>query len=112
MEEQVIQSVTTTRKVDDYTIEITETKEPVVTIKEYDINFLLQQRKDIQAQKDAFDAARDRELAEVDSLLKYCEENMLVSKPIKAAPVDITPVDVLPVDISPVPVEDPTLLKK
>jgi hypothetical protein len=98
MEEQIIieeiqpVSVITTKKIDDYIIEITETKEPVTTVKEYDVNFLQKQLKDIQAQKDAFDADRDREIAEVLVLLKHCEDNSIVAKedPLIEEPIDIT----------------------
>jgi hypothetical protein len=92
MEEQAIQSVITAKKIDDFTIEITETKEPITTVKKYDVNFLKEQLKNIQAQKDAFDADRDREIAKVLVLLKNCEDNSIVAKedPLIEEPVDIT----------------------
>ena len=77
MEEQTITAV----KVDEFTIQITETKQPVVTVKEYDINFLVSQLKSIQASKDAFNAARDAEIAEINALLQHCEEHNVIAKP-------------------------------
>ncbi len=60
-------------KVSDYEIRVkkTETKE-VENV--YDLRFLLEQRKTIQAQKDREIAQRDLELAEVDKLIAECEK--------------------------------------
>ena len=68
-------------KIDDFTLQIEKTSEPVKTVLNYNINFLLKQREDIQAQKDAFDAARDAELKEIDELLALCEKNNIKSAP-------------------------------
>jgi glycyl-tRNA synthetase beta subunit len=62
----------TAAKIDNYKIRITKTEDPVVTEHEYDINFLLEQRKNIQKSKDDFCAARDQELKEIDHLIEHC----------------------------------------
>lgn len=42
--------------------------------------FLEQQKKDIQASKDAYDAQRDIELAEVNEMLAECDKLNIVEK--------------------------------
>jgi hypothetical protein len=106
MNKEIEKMEITSERLDDYKIRITKTQEPVVTEHEYDINFLIQQKKDIQAQKDAFDAARDAEIKEVDMLLEHCFSHGLMEKPIediKPAPIeDIKPAPVI--DIKPTPI--------
>jgi len=68
------------RKVDDYTIEKSE--EVVETkVNQYDYDHLLAQKASIQKQKDADNAKRDAELAEVDALLAACNDLGITSKP-------------------------------
>lgn len=66
-------------KVDDNTIkkvvEVTETKES-----SYDYDFLLSQKKAIQAQKDRDNAQRDKELSEVDELISQADSLGIASK--------------------------------
>ena len=73
-------SVITAKKKDQYTIEITETKEPVTTIKEYDVNFLQKQLKDIQAQKDAFVALRNTEIDNLKFLIAEAKRLNVIEK--------------------------------
>jgi hypothetical protein len=89
----------TAKKIDDYTIEITETKEPPVTKNNYDIKFLQKQRKDIEVQRDVFVALRDEEIADVDAKLKLCEEHLIIAKedPLIEEP-DVKPI-INPIDI-------------
>jgi len=54
-----------------------ETKEIEVV---YNLNFLIEQRKTIQAQKNREMAQRDKELAEVDDLIAKCKELGIVEK--------------------------------
>ena len=59
---------------DENTIKVTTqppTPEPVVQT--YDIKFLLQQKIDIQAQADAFAAARQKEIDDIDAILNTPE---------------------------------------
>jgi hypothetical protein len=95
-------------RIDDFKIRITKTEVPVVTEHEYDINFLLQQKKNIQAQKDAFDAARDAELKEVEELLQHCSDQGIVEKPveeIKPSPAPVEEIQPVPIDnIKPAPI--------
>ena len=46
----------------------------------YNLNFLIEQRKTIQAQKNREMAQRDKELAEVDDLIAKCKELGIVEK--------------------------------
>ena len=55
-------------KVDDYTIRKSHVVEEVVEVN-YSLDFLIEQRKQIVADKEAYVAARDKELVEVDQLL-------------------------------------------
>jgi len=66
-------------KVSDSEIKVikTETKEVANT---YNYSFLLQQKKDIQAQKDRDNALRDAELLEVDNLIAECKKLGIVEK--------------------------------
>ena len=54
-----------------------ETKEIEVV---YNLNFLIEQRKTIQVQKNREMAQRDKELAEVDDLIAKCKELGIVEK--------------------------------
>lgn len=77
-------------KVDDNTIEVTKQAPiPDPVVQKYDYNFLLTQRDAIQAQKDAFDAARDDELAEVNDLIAQADALGVVATP--AVAIDIKP---------------------
>lgn len=60
-------------KLNDNQIKIVETKNEVVE-RVYDYNFLIQQRKDIQTQRDRDNAQRDLELKEVTELIAKCKE--------------------------------------
>lgn len=72
--------ITTARKVDDFSIEMEKVVPETRTTVKYDRKFLESQLVAIQAQKDAFDADRDRELAEVVALLKACDDAGVVAK--------------------------------
>ena len=61
-----------------------ETKEIEVV---YNLNFLIKQRKTIQAQKNREMAQRDKELAEVDDLIAKCKELGIVEKVEKIEPI-------------------------
>ena len=54
-----------------------ETKEIEVV---YNLNFLIEQRKTIQAQKEREITQRDKELTEVDNLIVKCKELGIVEK--------------------------------
>lgn len=57
-------------KTEDNKLRVVETiPEKVKPAVDYDLDFLLQQREEIQKQKDEFDVLRDAELHEVDSLI-------------------------------------------
>jgi hypothetical protein len=68
-------------KIDENTIEVTKTVPVAVSKVKFERGYLERQRKAIQMQRDEFCAARDAELAEVDSYLKACDELGIVSKP-------------------------------
>lgn len=53
----------------------------------YNLNFLLEQKKTIQAQKDRDNAQRDKELAEVDALIAKCKELGIVEKIMEIEPI-------------------------
>jgi hypothetical protein len=60
----------TYKKIDNYTIEVTKqlpTPKPAIT--NYDRKFIEQQIINIQAQKDGYDAERDKELDECNAIL-------------------------------------------
>ena len=69
-------------KVSDSEIKVvkTETKEVANT---YNYSFLLQQKKDIQAQKDREIALRDKELLEVNLLIAECIKLGIVAKAVE-----------------------------
>jgi hypothetical protein len=98
-------------KLSDYKIQVTKTADPVVTVHEYDINFLLKQKKDIQASKDAFDALRDAELKEIDGLLAHCDTYGITALVEDIKPLPIEDIKPSPIEeITPLPVEDITPL--
>ena len=89
------------KKLDDYTLEVTTTPPaPDPVVQTYDRGFLEQQLKDIQKQKDDFDAERDTEIAQVQKLLDLCDQQGVITKPIEQpAPVEkIVPLEPAPVD--------------
>ena len=61
------------KKIDDFTIEVT--KETVHTdVKKYDYNFLLSQKKAIEADKEKYNKLRDAELEEINTLIAECDK--------------------------------------
>jgi hypothetical protein len=72
----------TTNKIDDNTIEITQTitSDPIVTTQTYQLDFLISQKASIQKSKDDFDALRDAELAECEAILVSMDELGIVTK--------------------------------
>jgi hypothetical protein len=67
-------------KIDNNTVSITKTIAATEEVHEYKLDFLLQQLKNIQASKDAFDALRDAEIEEVKRLIVHCEECGIVAE--------------------------------
>lgn len=67
-------------------IKVIETKSEVVE-HTYNLNFLLEQRKTIQAQKDREIVQRDLELAEVDKLIEECGKLGIVEKAVEVKPI-------------------------
>lgn len=63
-----------TKKIDEFTIEVTREVPAKEEVKNYDYNFLLAQKKAIQADLDKFTALRQAELAEVNALIEKCEK--------------------------------------
>ena len=62
-------------KVDDYNIERTKQEaQPAAVKTTFNREFLESQKKAIQASKDAYDAQRDGELAEVNEILAECDK--------------------------------------
>ena len=62
-------------KVSDTEIEVTkQDPAPAPVTNKYDYDFLIQQRKDIQKQKDDYDALRDAELLEVNTLISEADK--------------------------------------
>lgn len=73
-------------KVTETQIKVIETSAPATKETIYDIDFLIQQRKDIQAQKDRDNVLRDAELKKVRDILDGCVELNIISKePVKEA---------------------------
>jgi len=62
------------KKIDENTIEVTKTIPVKEEVTKYDYNFLIAQRKAIQADLDKYVAARQAELAEVNALIAECEK--------------------------------------
>ena len=60
-------------KKDENTLEVKKTVEVKEEVRTYDYDFLIQQEKDIQAQKDRDNKQRDSELAEAKELIAQCE---------------------------------------
>lgn len=63
-----------TKKVDDFTIEVTKEIPAKADVRKYNYNFLLAQKKAIEADLAKFTAARQAELAEVNALIAECEK--------------------------------------
>lgn len=59
----------TARKIDNFTAEITEVKDPVTTVAKHKLRYLRQQRKAVVDSKAAFVAARNVEIAYLDDLI-------------------------------------------
>ena len=53
----------------------------------YNLNFLIEQRKTIQAQKEREITQRDKELTEVDNLIVKCKELGIVEKVTETEPI-------------------------
>lgn len=70
------------KKIDNSIIEVTKTIPEIKKVSKYSYDFLLEQKKQIQLQKDKYDEERDTELAEVDAHIAECEKLGLVKKPI------------------------------
>ena len=68
------------KKVDSNTISADKTIPQKVVTSKYDYGFLKQQLIDIQKQKDDFDALRDAELAEVNTLIAEADKLGIVEK--------------------------------
>lgn len=81
---------TITSKIDSSTLGVVKTiPTQVLPIQNYDYGFLLSQKIAIQKQKDEYDLARDKELAEVTALIAECgklgivEKVIIIKEPIK-----------------------------
>ena len=68
-------------KISDTEIEMEKVTPEVRTTVKYERSFIEQQIKDIQAQKDAYDAQRDVEIKECQDILKAMNDLGIVSKP-------------------------------
>jgi hypothetical protein len=60
-------------KINDTTLQVKKPVETKEETKTYDYDFLIQQEKNIQAQKDRENEQRDLELSEVRELIEQCE---------------------------------------
>lgn len=67
-------------KKDNYTIEVTKT-ENKETVQVYDYGFLKKQIQSILSQKQQYDDDRDREIAEINLLMKEAEKLGVAEKP-------------------------------
>ena len=70
---------TTYKKIDDFRIEKTEVKSST-EVNTFEVNFLTEQKKNIESQRDAYAAARNVEIAEVDTLLAECAKAGITAK--------------------------------
>ena len=69
-------------KISDTEIERTKQEDQPAAVKNtFTRAFLEQQKKDIQTQKDAYDALRDIELAEVNEMLAECDKLSITTNP-------------------------------
>lgn len=68
------------KKIDGSTIERTKT-DTTVSVDKFDYDFLVEQKKSIEVQRDAYVAARNVEIAEVDEMLTECGKLGITSKP-------------------------------
>jgi histidinol-phosphate/aromatic aminotransferase/cobyric acid decarboxylase-like protein len=73
------------RKIDNFSIEVDKVTPAITTTVTYDRAFLEQQRKDIIKSSDNFVAARMKEIQEIDELLRLCDEQGVILKPIEPA---------------------------
>lgn len=64
-------------KIDENIIQVTTTHDLVVDIVKHNINFLRQQKMDIQGQKEREKILRDAELAEVAEIIEFFDNNPL-----------------------------------
>ena len=70
-----------TKKIDEFTIEVTKEIPAKADVKKYDYNFLLSQKKAIENDLAKFVAARQAELTEVNALITECEKLGIKPKP-------------------------------
>lgn len=78
-------------KIDDNTISAEVTIPAKVETRRYDYGFLKQQRLTIQADKDRYDALRDAELLEVDTLIAEADKLGVGVPKVEEPPAEIIP---------------------
>ena len=75
-------------KISDTEIQVVKTIDPMVETNTYTLDYLLEQQKAIQAQKDAFDIARDAELADIQSMIDQATNlKIMTQAQVEAIPV-------------------------